>query len=196
MNYFTEDPSYLLIGLGVAVLVCLLALKITQQGKFLIWAGVLAVVAGLVFGFERFWVTDAERVEAVVYDLADSVQQSNVERIKAHLDEDVAVGSGGRVMEGSIPLKMIFGLLQNCRFDFVKISQLSTTVGRQNRVGKAGFKASATGTFREGGTEIPIGSLGTEWELTFRETSPGVWKVTRIQAIKLPPQVNQAQIFK
>ncbi len=192
MNFLTEDASYLLIGLGLAVLVALLALKVTQQGKFLIWAGALAALAVVVFGFERFWVTDAERVEAVVYDLADAVQASSPERIKSHLDEKVTIGTRDLTMPGSVPLQYVLGLLKNTHFDFVKVGQLEASVGRQTRMGKAEFKVTATGTYHEGQTEYPLGSLGTEWSLSFRETSPGVWKVTRIQAIKVPSEVGRA----
>ncbi len=191
MSLLTEDASYLLIGLGLAGLGCLLAMKVTQEGKFLIWALGLLVLAGAVFGFERFWVTDAERVEGVVYDMADAVQHSDSKRIKNHFDEKVTIGAGPRTMsDGSIPLRMVLSRLENCHFDFVKVSNLTTLVTPQGRVGKANFKATATGTFSEGGNEMPIGSLGTEWELTFRESSPNVWKVTRIQAIKVPRQVE------
>jgi hypothetical protein len=189
MHYLTEDPSYLLIALGLAVLGCLVALKITQQGKFLIWAGGLAAVAVLVFGLEHYWVTDAERVERVVYDLAGAVEASDVDRIKSHLDEHVTVGMRNRTIDGSIPMKLVFALLKQTRFDFVRIGQLTTSAGSQTKMGKAEFKVSATGVFNEGGHEMPLGSLGTEWSLSFREVSPGVWKVTRIQAIKVPPQV-------
>jgi hypothetical protein len=189
MHYLTEDPSYLLIALGLAVLGCLVALKITQQGKFLIWAGGLAAVAALVFGLEHYWVTDAERVERVVYDLAGAVEASDVDRIKSHLDEHVTVGMRNRAIDGSIPMKLVFALLKQTRFDFVRIGQLTTSAGSQTKMGKAEFKVSATGVFNEGGHEMPLGSLGTEWSLSFREVSPGVWKVTRIQAIKVPPQV-------
>jgi hypothetical protein len=169
----------------------LLALKVTQQGKFLFWALGLLVMAGVVFGVEHFWVTDAERVEAVVYDLAAAVQASNVDQIKAHLDEKVTIGTKDRTMDGSAPLRLVFMLLQNSHFDSVMISQLTTSVGRQSRVGKANFQAIATGAYNEGGSEIPIAPMRTEWELSFREASPGVWKVTRIQAIKVPLQVGR-----
>ncbi len=191
MTLLAEDASYLLIGLGVAALACLAALKITQQGKFLIWALGLVVLAGVVFGIEHFWVTDAERVEAVVYDMADAVEHSDIDRIRLHFDEKVTIGSGTRTRDGLIPLAFVFSRLKNCHFDFVKITRLTTSVGSQTRMGKAEFKATASGTYQESGNEYPIGSLGTEWALSFRETAPQVWKVTRIQAIKIPAQIER-----
>ena len=189
MHYLTEDPSYVLIALGLAALGCLIALKVSQQGKYLVWAGALATVAALVFGFERSWVTDAEQVEGVVYDLARAVQASDVERIKSHLDDRVTIGMRGRTMDGSIPMRIVLGLLQHTHFDFVRVGQLTTSVGRQTRMGTATFKVSATGTFNEGTSETPLGTVGSEWQLSFVEKSPGVWKVTRIQGIKVPYEV-------
>ena len=190
MHYFTEDPSYVLIALGLAASCCLVALRVTQQGKYLVWAGGLAVAAAGVFGFERAYVTDAERIEGVVYDLARAMEASDVERIKAHLDDRVTIGLRGRTMDGSVPMRIVFGLLRRTHFDFVKVGQLTTSAGSQTRMGTASFKVSAAGSFNnEGGTQIPLGTLGSEWSLSFSERGPGVWKVTRIQAIKVPGEV-------
>ena len=192
MYYLSDDPSYMLIALGFAAACCLIALRVTQQGKFMVWAGTLAAVALAIFGVEQYWVTDAERVERVVYDLARAVEASDVERIKSHLDEHVTAGMSGKLIDASIPLRIVLPMLSRTRFDFVRIGQLSTTAGSQTKMGTATFKVTASGTFNEGGSEIPLGSLGTEWALGFREESPGVWKVTRITAIKIPPQVARA----
>jgi hypothetical protein len=177
MNYLTEDPSYLLIGLGVAAAVCLLALKVTQQGKFLIWVGGLALAAAAVFGFEHFYVTDAERIEAVVYDLA-------------HLDDRVTFGARGRTVDGSMTLRMVLPMIRRTHFDFVRIGQLTSAAGSQTKRGSAEFKATANGIFNEGsGGEVPLPPLTSEWSLGFSERSPGVWKVNRITAIRLPGEV-------
>jgi ketosteroid isomerase-like protein len=192
MHYLTEDPLYLLIGLGVAAVACLLALKITQQGKFLIWAGVLAAVAAGLFLFERFYVTDAERIEAVVYDLARAIEASDVDRVKSHLDDKVTLGRRDRRMDGSFALGMVLPLLKRTRFDFVRVAQLTTSAGSQTKQGTAEFKVTATGVFNEGGSEIPVVATATEWSLGFSERSPGVWKVTRVTAIKLPGDVAKA----
>jgi hypothetical protein len=190
MNYLTEDPSYLLIGLGVAAAVCLLALKVTQQGKFLIWVGGLALAAAAVFGFEHFYVTDAERIEAVVYDLARAVEASDVERIESHLDDRVTFGARGRTVDGSMTLRMVLPMIRRTHFDFVRIGQLTSAAGSQTKRGSAEFKATANGIFNEGsGGEVPLPPLTSEWSLGFSERSPGVWKVNRITAIRLPGEV-------
>ncbi len=83
-------------------------------------------------------------------------------------------------------------MLRNTHFDFVRVSQLTTEAGSQTKRGSAEFKVTASGTFNEGGSQVPLGSMGTEWSLGFRETSPGVWKVNRITAIKVPREVSRA----
>jgi hypothetical protein len=192
MNTLTEDPSYLLMGLGLLTLGLLVALKITQQGKYLLWAGGVGLLAVLLFGVERFWITDAERIEAVVYDLARAVEASDVERIQGHLDDKVTVGIKDMTIDGSIPKRIIFPLLSRTRFDFVRVSQLTTSAMSQARRGTAEFKVTASGVFDEGGTQLPVVTAGTEWSLGFAEKSPGVWKVTRITAIKVPRDVSRA----
>ena len=194
MHYLTEDPWYVLVGLALMILGCLLALKLTQQGKFLVWAGALAVLAALAFGFERLYVTDAERVEAVVYDLADAVEHSDIDRIKSHLDDGVTFGLRGRSMDGSLTLRMVLPMLRQSHFDFVRVSHLESATGRQTKRGSAEFKVSAVGRYDAGGTEVPIGVAASqcEWSLGFSERSPGVWKVNRITALRLPLDVSRS----
>ena len=52
MYYIVDDPTYPLIGLSLTGLVCLIALQVTQQGKFLIWAVSLLGVALVWFAVE------------------------------------------------------------------------------------------------------------------------------------------------
>lgn len=186
MYYLNEDPVFLLAALGLAAVACLVALQVTQQGKFLIWAGALAAVAAVVFGVERFWVTDAERVEAVVYGLAEAVEASDVPRIESLLDANPTLGRRSQT-EGVIPIKVLLPQLRRIHFDFVKVTQLHADAGARTRRGSAEFKVTASGTLNEGGMgDLNFAAAASEWSLGFRETAPGVWKVNRITAINLP----------
>src|SRR4051794_10549935 len=129
MSYLTEDPTYVLAALGLSALVLLLAVRVTQQGKYLLWAGIAAALALGVFAFERYWVTDAERVEAVVHDLADALQASDVDRIKIHLDDNVTFGMRGHAADASLMLRLVLPLLKQTQFDFVRVARLVTGVG-------------------------------------------------------------------
>ncbi len=144
------------------------------------------------FGFEQFYVTDAERIEAVVFDLANAVETSNADRIKSHLDDNVTFGMRGRTIDGSMTLRLVLPMINQTRFDFVRVSQLATAAGSQTKRGSAEFKVMASGIFNQGGSEIPMPPMATEWSLGFSERSPGVWKVNRITAIRLPGDVARA----
>src|SRR5947209_6714482 len=111
MYYLAEDPTYVLAALGLAAVACLVALQVTQQGKYLIWAGGLVALGAALFAVEQFWVTDAEQIEAVVYDLADALQASDVDRIAAHIDPKVALNLRGHTID-SLRVETILPILR------------------------------------------------------------------------------------
>lgn len=189
MYYLNDDPTYLLAALGIAALGCLIALQVTQQGKFLYWAGGLVVAALLCFGVERYWVTDAERIEGVVYDLAKAVEASDVGRIEGHLEPNATLTRRSQ-SEGIIPIGALLPMLKTVRFDFVRISHLATEAGAQTRRGSAEFKVMASGTAVQGIGDLNFGAVASEWSLGLREASPGVWKINRITGINLPNYVT------
>jgi len=63
MAFLTEDATYLAGSLAILAAVFLVALRVSQQGKFLVWAGTALGLAGLVVVFEWLWVTENERIE-------------------------------------------------------------------------------------------------------------------------------------
>ena len=73
MEILSDDPTYLAGGLGLLAGVFLIALRLTQQGKYLVWAAVSLALALVVVGVERVWVTDNERIEETVYGLGRAV---------------------------------------------------------------------------------------------------------------------------
>ena len=184
MYYLIEDPTYLLIALGLAALLCLVALQVTQQGKFLIWAVGLLGAGALLFAVERLVVTDAERVEAVVYQLADAVARSDAAGVEALMTPEVVFTLRGQ-SGGVVPAQAFFARLGQVRFDFVRVRKLTTQAGSQTKRGSAEFKVSAAGVVVMG-FEQPFAATNTEWSLGFREVAPGAWRVTRITAISLP----------
>ena len=187
MTYLVEDPTTVLVLLGIAVAGCLVALRITQEGRYLIWAGSLLAFALAFVVFERLWVTDAEQVEAVVYNLADAVEKSDVERVKSYLDSDLSVSRNGRTLDGSLVFGAILAQLPRTQFDSVRISRLSAQVGEQSRQGTAVFRAVAFGSYEMsmGGSHAFASGI-TEWSLSFREAEPGRWVVTQVTPTRFP----------
>jgi hypothetical protein len=181
MEYLSEDPWPLAGALGVVALGFLVALVVTQQGKHLIRAGMALGLALAVIGIER--VTDNERIEAVVYDLARAVGASDPGAIEAHLAPDFeAPGEavGRAVIRASLP---------NIKFDFVRVSKLNAHAGAQTRLGTAEFTVHASGMASApllGSHAFATPPAGTDWWLGFRETDPGQWKVTEIRPTRLP----------
>src|SRR4051812_48332830 len=139
MNYLSEDPWPLAGALGLVALGFLIALWITQQGKHLIRAGIASGLALVVIGIEHLWVTDNERIEAVVYDLARDVQASAPAAIEAHLAPDFEAPGG------AVGRALIRAALPNIKFDFVRVSKLSVNAGAQTRQGTADFTVHASG---------------------------------------------------
>src|SRR2546423_8654807 len=119
MAYLSDDPTYLAGGLALAAVALLMALKVTQQGRYLIRALVVLGLAAAVLVIEHFWVTDAERIERVVYDLRDAVQGSDAERVMTYLTPDVEFVQGGSTFSGDATKNYIRSTLPNAKFDFV-----------------------------------------------------------------------------
>jgi hypothetical protein len=186
MEFLSEDPTYLAGGLVFLGLVLLIAVRVTQQGRYLVWAGVALALALVVVVVEHFWVTDAERIEQVVYRLRNSVQHSDVEGVYAELTPDVQFVRAGFPISGDLLRNYIKRNLERARFDFVRISRLHASAGRQTRRGAAEFRVITGGTYQGPNVALNFGATNLDFSLGLRETEPGVWKVERISQTHVP----------
>ncbi len=185
MEFLSEDPTYMVGGLGVAAAVFLILLKVTQQGKYLVRALATIGLALLVLGVERLWVTDNERVENAVYTLAKAVEASNAQEALALMTDDVRYVNRGDSMSSLVTRTFVQSTIQNAKFDFLRVTRLKTHTGSQTRRGTAEFQVVASGSIQRYKT-LNFGSANSEWSLGFKETSPGVWKVNRITPLRVP----------
>ncbi len=186
MTILAEDPTYLVGALGLLAGAFLMALKVTQQAKYLFWAlGVLGLVLAVVV-IEQVWVTDNERIERVVYDLRRAVLASDAEGVLAHLTPDVEYVQRDTMLSGEATRGLIRANLANATFDFVHINDLQTSAGRQTRRGTAEFRVYAKGTLQTSLVTYNVGTANSTWSLGFQETAPGVWKVNRITPVSVP----------
>jgi len=191
MTILSEDPTILAGGLAALASVFLVALRATQQGKYLAYAGVAFGLALVVLATERLWVTDAERIESVVYQLRDAVAKSDADAVLEHLAPNVQYGRSRGVFSSEQTREIIKSTLRNTHFDFVRVGQLRTNVGQQSRRGTAEFRVFAKGRFESsvGAVNtgaVNIGAVNTEWSLSFKEVEPHVWKVNRITPVNIP----------
>jgi hypothetical protein len=184
MELLSEDPTYLAGGLTLLAVALLVALRITQKGKFLVGAGIALLLALAVLAIERLWVTDTERIERVVSDLRRAVEGSNVEGVLTHLTPDVQYATAGHSIQGPAVRSFIQATLERAKFDFVRISNLKASAGGLSRRGQAEFRVFASGEL-----DLMHGASGSDWSLGFVETSPKVWKVNRISPTRIPAEV-------
>ena len=171
MTYLSEDPTFLAVGLLLVAGAFLVALNVSQQGKYLIWAAVALGLAVTVVVIEWLWVTDNERIEQVVYDLRRRVLNSDVQGVLSHLAPNVQYLQGDTALSEDDTRALVEANLSRARFDFVRIGDLQISAGQQSRRGKAEFRVftrgSLTASAPEGGAAV------STWSLGFEETAPG-----------------------
>ena len=186
MSFLSEDPTYPMAVLVFAAGAFLVALKVTQQAKYLFWALGMLGVAGVVLIVEYVWVTDAEKIEEVVYDLKNDVLAADVEGVLAHLTPNVEYGQGGAYLSGEETRELIRINLSNAHFEFIHITNLSINAGSQTGRGTAEFQVYAKGTLRMPTAVLTVGTANSTWSLGFEKDSQGVWQVNRITPVSIP----------
>jgi ketosteroid isomerase-like protein len=189
MEFLSEDPTFLAGGLGLVALAFLIALRVTQQGKYLIRAAIALALALGVVVVERLWVTDNERIEQVVYDLRRAVVNSDAEGVIQHLAPDVQFNPGGQTLSGDATRQYVRSALGMTKFEFVRLSHLEVSAGGQTRRGSASFRVFARGQLQSPSWSTTVGTADSDWSLGFQETSPQVWKVNRITPSRVPPSL-------
>ena len=206
MTWLSDDPWLLVSVLGALAGGLLIALKVTQNGKYLIGAGVAILLAVAVLGIEHFWVTEAEKIEAIVLDMGRAVKRADAEAALQLMTPDVTLIQGGstlgvpqlRTMQKVAPgidvaavnpaRALIRAAIDDTTFDIVSISRVRTHAGKLTRMGTADFRVYASGTHRtgQGAFNFATGTSGSDWSMGFREVD-GQWKIDRITAVRLPP---------
>ncbi len=186
MEYLSEDPTILAGGLLLLAGAFVVALRATQQGKYLVWALTAAGLALVVVAVEWLWVTDNERIENVVYGLRTAVASSDADAVLEYLTPDVMYVKGELALEGEATRALIRDNLERVRFDLVRVSNMKVNAGRQSRQGSAEFSAFFKGTIDTSTASAAFGSTNSIWSLGLRETAPGTWKVHRITPVQVP----------
>jgi hypothetical protein len=186
MAYLSEDPTYFAGGLLLLAGAFFIALNITQQGKYLIRAGIMLGLALLVVVIEWVWVTDNERIEQVVYALRQAVLNSDAEGVLTHMAPNVQYLQADTALSEDATRAMIKANLSHAEFEFVRITDLQTSVGQQSRRGQAEFRVFTRGRLNSSPGIIDFGTAITTWSLGFQETAPHVWKVSRISPVSMP----------
>lgn len=186
MTYLSEDPTFLIGGLLLVAGGFAAALRFTQEGKYLVYAAIAAVLALGVFVVEQLWVTDGERIEQVVYGLRDEVARSNVDGVLNYMARDVLYTRGELALSPDDTRAYIRENLSRAHFDMVQVMGLEIKVAEQARRGTANFRVLVTGSVDSSFGPVSGRSALTAWSLGLRETEPGGWKVYRITPVAVP----------
>lgn len=187
MTWLSEDPWPLASLFGLVALGFLVALRLTQQGQYLIRAIIALGLAALVIAIEYCWVTDNERVEAVVYSLAKAVERSDIPAVMSHFTPNVQFKQSGETIDGLVfDEAFIRSQLENAHFDFVRVRKLSAKVSPQARRGSAEFEVFVGGNQTSSGTTVNAGAFPSTWSIGLQETSPNVWKINEVRPIQVP----------
>lgn len=188
MHYLIEDPWPLGLTLVVVALLALAALRITTQGKFLVVAVVAGLLAAALFVGEALWVTDDERLEDVVLDVARAAQRGDVDAVMDRIAPDVVLQQGGADLARGEPARgTIRATLEHTKFDIIHIRDMRTQANVRNRAGTVDFRVFTSGTTQASFTyNFATDAQGADWSFGLREVEPGVWKIDRITAVRLP----------
>ncbi len=183
--YVAENPWYLVAILVLIAAGFLLTLRVTQDGRYLVRALVALGVAGVLIAVDALWVTEAERVESVIRELAAAVARSDGEATLALMDAHVTFSIRSNTYGEELDLASFAELLGQVQFDFVRVSRLTATAGAQTHRGQAEFKVTASGSIRQG-TALRNFMGNSEWSIGLRRLGSGAWKINRITAVELP----------
>lgn len=173
---FAENVWPLIWLIALVELILVIAMVGTGRGRFLLWIGSLALFAVLLVGVEWLWVTDAERIDGAINQVADAVRREDADGILRHLAPQCRFGSYNRDAIG----QQAEALFRQVEFDRVTISQRKTQVFRLRKQATAEFLAVARG--KQSGVEF--NPYPTRWILTFIQAEDGLWQVMDIQQLQ------------
>lgn len=191
--YLAENPWPLTGVLALVASVFLILLKTTQDGRYLMRALVTIGVAVTFLAVERLWVTDNERIEAVVHELVKGVEASDGDRVVALFAPEIMLGMHDNSSLVEVDPPSFRELLKTVEFDWLRVTRLTTHAGQQTKQGSAEFRVNTSGALI-GPREIRFNfaSVASDWSLGFRKMPDGSWKITRINPVNLPPYATPA----
>ena len=171
--WFADDPWPTVIALALAAGVLTVWGVVTGRAKFLFGAGACVLLGAAVWGVAAAVVTESERVENRVRELADAVVAGDADRAVGFFTED-AVASR---------LQVRAGLALADVGDDLRLTDWQTTVGDGGTAATCHFRANATFSLASRGFSA---RQPTRWETRWVRSPDGVWRiagVTRLDVI-------------
>jgi hypothetical protein len=183
-NLIGEDVWALIGVLAILALGLAIATVATGRGRFLIGIGALACLAIALLAIEWLWVTDRERVDRIIDELAQAAMREDSSGIVQHLAADCRYANLDRNRIGALA----DAVFQRFAVDKVSVSSRRTEVFPLRGEAKAEFMAVVRGRQNN----LDFNPYPTRWILTFVQNSQGAWQVVEIQQIPAFGEGRQA----
>ena len=167
--WFVENPwPPLFIGTFIGI-VLLVSWASSGEKKKLVYGLLALVIAGSAFAIDALVVTDPERVESLVRELVQDVEQGNVDATLGYFSADA------NEMKSKIELAMNLVDVNNVRVTdtSVKINDKGQAVVHFRANGSATLKRTSMGGHRP-----------TRWEITW-EKEGADWKIVTVQRLNV-----------
>jgi len=147
----------------------------TGRGQLLLWIVALPILAVLLLVVEWLWVTDRERVEGVIDQMAEAVRHEDAEALVQHLAPQCHYEGMNR--EGI--QRSAASLFQTLEIEKLSISSRKTQVFPLRKEATCEFLAVVRGKQ----SNVDFNPYPTRWVLTFTQDADGPWMLVDIQQI-------------
>jgi hypothetical protein len=175
IRLFAEDVWPLIWVIALVELLLVIAMVGTGRGRLLIWIAALPVLAVALLGVEWLWVTDRERVDGIIDQIAEAVRHEDAESLVQHLAPRCRYGGMNR--DGI--QRTAASLFQTLEIDSLKLSSRKTQMFRLRKEATAEFLAVIRGKQ----SNVDFSPYPTRWVLTFNQDTNGRWQVAEIQQL-------------
>jgi len=138
------------------------------QGRQLVAAAALLLLGGAIIVVEQLIVTDSERIEASIYDMAKSFAAGDADGTLDHFSEQDTTDR--ELVRRAIGLVEIQGN--------IRVTDMTVEMSPSKTDATSTFRATADGTYQKQSFHIP-----TRWELSWHREGPD-WKVTRVRRLR------------
>ncbi len=169
--WFTEDawsPMFLFGALGVILAFVAIA---QQKMKLMFVAILLGISCGAIYVIEQKIVTDAEKVELKIYDLAADFQRNDLPAVLSHFSTQNKTLVGIATAAAS---------MVDIDEDY-RITDLSVKTKAENTLAESHFRANVTATVVGYGN---VGRQPTRWKVNWRKEA-GEWKITEVMRLSV-----------
>ena len=176
IHLFAENVWPLIWLLALAELVLLIAMVGTGRGRFLVWIGMLAALAVFLVVLEWLIVTDRERVDGIVDQMARAVRNEDIDELLRHLAPQCHFGA----MDREAVRQLAASVLHEIEVDRVTVSDRTTQVFPRQKQATAEFLAVVRGKQ----SQVEFAPYPSRWVLTFHQDPAGQWQVVEIEHLQ------------